>query len=179
MGDSRRRKYPKSEFKAGDVIEFYSTEYGGVWKSGVVERVFQTNGTYKKPLKHRRGSRSIRIHVGNGVYITRPEKRCRMASTQLPIDVVPGSHPPRFVWQQPVEGPDGATRMMQFDGNLPVNIERAVLKLITVTKETMRDNAMLRGQVDSLLVKEEAGGKEKPSAPVQAPVRQTNPKNKG
>ena len=71
------------------------------------------------------------------------------AEIQLPIDVVPGKTPPVFRWRQKVSTPTG-DRVVYNEGMLPPNIEKAVADLITQAKRVMHDNAMLRGQVDSM-----------------------------
>ncbi len=71
-----------------------------------------------------------------------------MDITGLPIDVVPGTNPPRFRWRTTVSTMDSAGhRVQDCEGALPSSVEVAVAKLVEVAKEALKDNAMLRGQV--------------------------------
>jgi hypothetical protein len=58
-------------FRPGDRIEFWSGDRGGCWKPGVVVR------------RHGTGSGNVRIQVGDGVWIVRPAKKCRLAAEDV------------------------------------------------------------------------------------------------
>lgn len=78
--------------------------------------------------------------------------------TSLPIDVIPSTTPPRFVWEQRVNTPEGK-RTVQQQGTLPVAVEEAVKELIAIAKQLAYDNANLQGQVAHLegqIAKQEA-----------------------
>ena len=125
-------------FSPGDEVVFFSQENGGVWKPGVVVRSdFHANGCPNKV---------VRIHVGSGVHVIRHIHRCRM---KLPIDVVPGN-PPTFVWSQVVNDLSGECRRIEHTGLLPPSVEKPVTDLINMYKHLLRDNALLRGQVQTL-----------------------------
>lgn len=47
---------------------------------------------------------------------------------QLPIDLIPGSHPPKFRWSRAVP------QIIPCEGNLPATCEKAVAELITLAK---------------------------------------------
>ncbi len=83
-------------------------------------------------------------------------------NAKLPIDVVPNTSPPRFLWRQRVSVPSGYV-VQDNEGMLPPNIEDAVAALIDLTKSLMRENAMLRGQA--------AAQDEQLSKHADAPVR--------
>lgn len=53
----------------------------------------------------------------------------------LPIDIIPGSRPPRFRWQQtvPIDG-----RTVNHQGTLPPTVEEAVAQLIALTKSQQK-----------------------------------------
>lgn len=71
-----------------------------------------------------------------------------MAEVNLPIDVIPGSSPPRFRWRQLVDT-IGGSRYVDMEGALAVGAEKAVAILIDVTKRLMIECATLRGQVEA------------------------------
>lgn len=60
----------------------------------------------------------------------------------LPIDIVPGTTPPRFRWTQTVSTPAGAQRVPH-EGALPPQIEAAVAHLITRANDLLEKNAAL------------------------------------
>ena len=72
-----------------------------------------------------------------------------MDDIRLPIDVVPGTQPPRFRWKQVVDTPAGRVAQEQ-EGLLPPSIERAVERLVTVAKQLWVDNVQLRGHVEGM-----------------------------
>ncbi len=51
---------------------------------------------------------------------------------KLPIDVVPGTNPPKFRWGQSVNTPSGK-RMVEYEGPLPPSVEEAVVELVKST----------------------------------------------
>ena len=63
---------------------------------------------------------------------------------QLPIDVVPGTVPPKFTWTQIVNDFMGGVREVSQVGGLPVSVERPVADLIALAKRLMRENTALR-----------------------------------
>lgn len=72
----------------------------------------------------------------------------------LPIDIVPNTNPPKFKWRNAVHTMNG-TATQDCEGMLPPSCERAVEDLISVTKQALKDNAMLRGQVEAMTKKNE------------------------
>lgn len=62
---------------------------------------------------------------------------------QLPIDVVPGTNPPRFRWQQTVSTPVGK-QTVDHEGNLSPTVEGAVARLIALARQLQHDNEVLR-----------------------------------
>ena len=64
------------DFEPGDLIEFFSDENGGMWKPGIVDKMTRSNNQIKYRVK------SVRIHVGNGVYIIRPRAKCRLVEQE-------------------------------------------------------------------------------------------------
>lgn len=54
---------------------------------------------------------------------------------KLPIDVIPGTNPPKFRWNQTVDSIAGV-RTVQHEGTLPPIVENAVVLLIGVAKHT-------------------------------------------
>lgn len=70
-------------------------------------------------------------------------------SMKLPIDVDHNTDPPVFRWSQVVDSPNGK-HVIQHEGTLPITLERAVERLITIVKQVLADNASLQGIVQSL-----------------------------
>ena len=68
----------------------------------------------------------------------------------LPIDVIPGTHPPQFRWTQIVEAFGRPREIVPQEGLLPPSLEGAVAELIAMTKQLMRENAGLQGQVQGM-----------------------------
>lgn len=68
----------------------------------------------------------------------------------LPIDVVPGSSPPRFLWRQIIDSPIGS-RILEHEGCLPPNVEEAVKALVYLAKELQRDNEKLKADLKAAL----------------------------
>lgn len=98
-----------------------------------------------------------------------------MQNTTLPIDVVAGSNPPRFIWNQLVETINGK-QVVAHEGGLPPSVEVAVQRLIGVAKDLLRDNAALQGQVEGMTqraAQSELSGKraDKASPTVTAPKK--------
>lgn len=69
-----------------------------------------------------------------------------MEAVKLPIDVIPGSNPPRFRWRQTIDTPDGR-RSVDHEAGLPPTVEVAVVRLIGIAKQLMMEVAALQGQV--------------------------------
>jgi hypothetical protein len=89
-----------------------------------------------------------------------------MNVTKLPIDLIPNTMPPRFRWRQRVSIPTGYS-VQENEGMLPPSVESAVVELVSLTKQLLKDNAMLQGHVDAL--KEKAGEQSQ-----TAPTKQVN-----
>jgi hypothetical protein len=83
---------------------------------------------------------------------------------ELPIDVVPGTNPPRFTWKQTVNAIDGK-RVIDNNGMLAAGVDFAVQRLINMHKVNVvecdrlrKENAELRGKMmeqSNLLHKED------------------------
>jgi hypothetical protein len=56
-----------------------------------------------------------------------------VSGTELPIDVIPGSNPPKFKWRQKVTSPIGSHEL-EYEGLLPPAVEYAVIELIALVK---------------------------------------------
>lgn len=69
-----------------------------------------------------------------------------MDGIKLPIDVVAGTDPPIFKWQQVVDTLTGR-QVVDHEEALPATVEVAVARLISITKQVLMDNAGLQGQV--------------------------------
>jgi hypothetical protein len=78
-----------------------------------------------------------------------------MESVRLPIDVVAGTDPPIFRWRQTVDTPSGR-QVVDHEGSLGVVVEVAVVRIISIAKQLLHDNAVLRGEVDGLCKRLEA-----------------------
>jgi hypothetical protein len=65
----------------------------------------------------------------------------------LPIDVIPGTHPQRFKWQQRATTPIG-DRVMDCEGPLPPSVEGAVVALINLAKRQAEHVVKLQEQCD-------------------------------
>ena len=76
-----------------------------------------------------------------------------MAATEikLPIDVVLGSSPPRFVWRQVVGtmGGDGH-KIVEQEGCLPPSVEGAVKELVMLSKRLSGQVSALKAEVANL-----------------------------
>ncbi len=70
------------------------------------------------------------------------------ATVQLPIDVVPHTHPPKFRWQQSVSTMDGV-RTVDCEGPLPPAVEGAVGRLVVLAKQLQKENEELQKQLVS------------------------------
>lgn len=77
----------------------------------------------------------------------------------LPIELVPNTDPPRFTWQQVVDG-----RAIDHNGLFPPTVECAVKDLILLARKLTAENAELRGKlaVQAEMLKE--GNKNTPAA---------------
>ena len=73
----------------------------------------------------------------------------------LPIDVIPGFYPARFKWQQTVDTISGR-RTLDCEGNLPVGVEAAVVKLIEITRALEADLEEARDAIRKQEAAEEA-----------------------
>lgn len=68
---------------------------------------------------------------------------------ELPIDVVPGSIPPRFKWKQTVDTVNGK-RTVDSEGGLPPSVEQAVLDLIALAKGSIEVAKQLQREKEEL-----------------------------
>lgn len=127
----RRKAQPL--FHAGDRVEFFSCDRGGCWKPGVVRTTPYSCHS------------EIEIGVGNGICIRRAARKVRIMD--LPIDVVPGTSPPRFRWTYVIDTPVGK-RCSTEEGNLPPSMEKAVEALVMLAKRLLKDNADLREKIE-------------------------------
>lgn len=67
----------------------------------------------------------------------------------LPIDIIPGTDPPRFEWRQIIDTPN-SREVLPMEGMMPPSVEQPLVELIKLTKSLMRERAMLQGQVQGL-----------------------------
>ena len=67
----------------------------------------------------------------------------------LPIDIVPGYNPPVFKLKQVVDTLNGK-QVREHQDAMPVTIEVAMTRLISVTKQLLMENASLHGEIKSL-----------------------------
>lgn len=84
------------------------------------------------------------------------------SGVRLPIEIVPGTNPPVFVWKQLVDTPAGR-QVVNHRGSLPPTIELAVTRLVGVAKQLLMDNATLRGTIQGLNERIEAQAEVKAS----------------
>lgn len=89
---------------------------------------------------------------------------------QLPIEVIPGSRPPRFRWRYLADTPNGRQAVEQ-EGSLPPSMEGAMQRLISLVKQLQTENAGLQEQVNCLIRQVE----EKAEAPVRQPAQPAQP----
>lgn len=73
---------------------------------------------------------------------------------QLPIDVIPGTSPPKFRWRQKVSTFDGV-RWIECDGPLPASVEDAIVVLIGLVKQQAQEIEGLKRHNDQLSKKAE------------------------
>lgn len=62
---------------------------------------------------------------------------------QLPIDVIPGTNPPRFRWRLKVDTIAGP-KVVESEGLVLPSIESALVELISMVKKLQLENAVLR-----------------------------------
>ena len=88
----------------------------------------------------------------------------------LPIELVSNTDPPRFTWQQVVDG-----RTIDHNGLFPPTVEGAVKKLIEMFKNLVTENAALRGKlaVQSELLR--GGSRNVPKGPITAQPSEEGP----
>lgn len=77
--------------------------------------------------------------------------------TQLPIEMVPNSHPPRFRWKYVVDTP-GGKRVVDQESAVQPSMEVVLQRLISIAKTALMDNAGLHAQVNKLTEKNEQLG---------------------
>lgn len=63
---------------------------------------------------------------------------------KLPIERIPGSIPPRFVYEQKVTLPQGPVHVMQYETTVPIAIEAALCELLAIAHELARENRKLK-----------------------------------
>lgn len=68
----------------------------------------------------------------------------------LPIDLIPGTSPPRFRWRQTLTTPIG-TRVVDHEGRLPLILEGAVLELIGIAKQRAKELKSLSAAQETTL----------------------------
>ena len=69
----------------------------------------------------------------------------------LPIDVVPNTNPPVFRWRQSVSTINGnGIAVVDHEGLLPPSVETSVVLLLDITKQLMKENALLQGSNTAL-----------------------------
>ena len=73
-----------------------------------------------------------------------------MSELQLPIDVVPGSVPPKFNWRKKVDHL-GTTSVIECSGSLSPSVEGAVVELIATAREALTVNERLARDVVKLV----------------------------
>jgi len=62
---------------------------------------------------------------------------------KLPIELIPGTNPPRFRWQQLVDTPVGR-KLVESEGVLPPSIEDAVVALVKMVEHLAAENTKLK-----------------------------------
>lgn len=87
---------------------------------------------------------------------------------KLPIDVIPGSDPPRFAWRRIIDTA-GSREVIEMDGMVPVSIEKSLADLVQLTKRLARENASLRGQLRAANDRLEAERCEPQATPPETP----------
>lgn len=95
----------------------------------------------------------------------------------LPIELIPGTSPPKFRWRQTVTTPIGPITIDQ-EGLLPPAVDNAVGALITMTRQLLADNEALRKQIDGHVARI-AAQSELLRKRAEAPVTVTPNKSRG
>lgn len=76
----------------------------------------------------------------------------------LPIDVIPGTNPPKFRWRQNISTPIGPRVTVQ-EGTLPASVEQSVLALIVLVRQQNEEIKNLQrlnsGHVDRIAAQSE------------------------
>lgn len=104
-----------------------------------------------------------------------------MATTTLPIDIVPNTHPPKFRWKQAASTPLGP-RIVDCEGELPASVESAVAELITLAKSQAQEIVGLRRTVENITAQLDAQTELLKAAEVQPtalPMHQSTGRRKG
>lgn len=98
----------------------------------------------------------------------------------LPIDIVPGTNPPKFKWQQTVDAL-GGVRKVDCEGALPPSVEESVKALITLAKQQAQEIIGLRRMVEDMASRVAAQSELLTARSEQAkrPSQQGQPKAKG
>lgn len=65
---------------------------------------------------------------------------------KLPIELVKGSNPPRFVWRQEVSTPVGHSVVIHSETVQPI-LEGALVELVNIAKEQEKEIVKLRNQI--------------------------------
>lgn len=119
---------------------------------------------------------SLRIHVGNGVCVVRPVEKCRRVEMELPIDIVPGTEPPKFKWRMKVDTIAGVHTQV-IEGRLQAGMDIAVAELIALTKRQDKEISTLKARLEC--ASEVVAEQNKRSSPPAAPVVQGQRQHKG
>lgn len=63
---------------------------------------------------------------------------------KLPIEHVPGTSPPKFVYHQIVSTFHGGPQSVRYETCVPTSLEPALCDLIAITKQLAAENARLK-----------------------------------
>lgn len=77
------------------------------------------------------------------------ENKSKEAKVRLPIELIPNTIPQSFLWRNTVNTPAGLVTQ-ECRGGVPPTIEKALIDLIGIAKQTMMENASLRGQIQGM-----------------------------
>lgn len=72
------------------------------------------------------------------------------AAPRLPIEVVPGSRPPKFRWRQRVTTP-GGVQWVEHEGVLPATLEDALVLLVDIARHSTSLEDHLRKRAEGLV----------------------------
>lgn len=101
-----------------------------------------------------------------------------MSEMQLPIDLIPGTTPPRFRWRRKVDTVVGVVDV-EHEGCMPSSVEDSVVKLLDMTKKLAKDNDELRRSAGQLPPKRELPvSNEEETAPLPTSAAAPKPKKR-